>query len=79
MCASAVSVSSLTETPSTLVTHIVVAKHDSFGLSGSSRRVDQRAALVGLLAGDDGIELVVGFVTSQLHELGPLGYAHKVS
>lgn len=56
----------------TCVTHIVVAQHDSFGLACGSWGVDERAALVGLLAGDDVIELSVRLVASKLHELCPL-------
>lgn len=53
-------------------THVVVAEHDSFGLSGGPGGVDEGAALVGLLAGDDGVQGLVRLVPPQLHELRPL-------
>lgn len=57
--------------------YVVVAEHDSFGLARGSWGVNERAALVGLLAGDDGIEGSVGLVASKLQELGPLWHAKK--
>lgn len=53
-------------------THVVVAEHDSLGLSGGPGGVDEGAALVGLLAGDDGVQGLVRLVPPQLHELRPL-------
>lgn len=57
--------------------YVVVAEHNSFGLACGSWGVNERAALVGLLAGDDGIEGSVGLVASKLQELGPLWHAKK--
>lgn len=53
-------------------TYIVMTEHDSFGLACSPWGVDERAALVGLLAGDDGVEGLVRLIASELQELVPL-------
>ena len=58
-------------------THVVVAQHDSFGLARGPRGVDERAALVGFLAGDDGFQQSVGFIAAQSHELCPLKEPHN--
>ena len=52
--------------------HIVVAEHHSFGLARGPGRVDERAALRGLLGGDDVIQLGFRNLPAQLHELRPL-------
>lgn len=49
-----------------------MTEHDSLRLARGSGRVDQRAALIGFLGADDVIELCIGLVAAQLHELGPL-------
>lgn len=35
--------------------------------------------MVGLLAGDDGIEWSVWLIPPELHELGPLEYGNKIT
>lgn len=49
-----------------------MTEHDSFGLACSPWGVDERAALVGLLAGDDGIEGFIRLLAPELQELIPL-------
>lgn len=60
------------------VTYIIMAEHDSFGLACGSWGVDERAALVWLLAGDDRIEGCVRLIASELHKLGPLQRTSKI-
>lgn len=52
--------------------HIVMTEHDSLRLSGGARCVDQDAALVGSLAADNVIQLFLGNIQAELHELIPL-------
>ena len=61
------------------VTYIVMAEHDSFGLARGSWGVDECAALVGLLAGDDGVERLIGLIPPKLHEISPLERTNKIT
>lgn len=53
-------------------THIVMAQHDSFRVASGSRGVDEAAALIGPKTVNHSIQLLIGHVLSQLHELFPL-------
>lgn len=53
-------------------TYIIMTEHDSFGLACGARGVDESAALVWLLAGDDSVEWPIGLIESKRHEFIPL-------
>ena len=54
------------------VTHIIVAQHDSLGVTRCSRGVDECAALIGSQGANHSVQGLVRHVLPQLHELRPL-------